>query len=65
VFSSRRKIQIEPGLYDRLARTAESAGYATTEEYIVHVLERALSGLDEAASDEEVERRLRGLGYIE
>ena len=43
----------------------EQAGYATTEEFIIHVLEREAAGLEQSSTDEEVAKRLRGLGYIE
>ena len=59
------KIKLDRSLYDRLAEAARRAGYATTDEFIRHVLEKAVAGLEEAASDEEVEKQLRGLGYIE
>ncbi len=59
------KIKLDRALYERLAEAATRAGYATTEEFITHVLEKAAAGLEEAATDEEVEKQLRGLGYIE
>ncbi len=59
------KIKLDRALYERLAEAASRAGYATTEEFINHVLEKAAAGLEEAATDEEVEKQLRGLGYIE
>jgi hypothetical protein len=64
VFSA-HKIKIDKSLYDRLAFAAEKAGTATTDEFILHVLEKAVEGLNEQTSDEEVEKQLRGLGYIE
>ncbi len=59
------KIKLDKPLYDRLSKAARVAGYATTEEFIRHVLEKTVANLEEAASDEEVEKQLRGLGYIE
>ena len=59
------KITIDKQLYQRLGEQAERAGYASTEEFIMHVLEREASGLDEANAEAEVEKQLRGLGYIE
>ena len=64
MFSS-HKVKIDNALYQRLAAAAERAGYATTEEFIVHVLEREAAGPDDVTSDAEVEKQLRGLGYIE
>ena len=59
------RIKIDKDLYGRLATAAQAAGYASTDEFIAHVLEREVSKLDDASTDEEVEQRLRGLGYIE
>jgi len=59
------KIKIDNALYERLKLVAERAGYATTEEFITHLLERAASDVQDTATDEEVQKQLRGLGYIE
>ncbi len=59
------KIKIDNALYERLKVVSERAGYATTEEFITHLLERASSDVEDAATDEEVQKQLRGLGYIE
>ena len=59
------KIKIDKSLYERLEKAAEKAGYATTDEFIIHVLEREVSQLERSQDDEEVRKQLRGLGYIE
>jgi hypothetical protein len=59
------KIKLDSGLYDRVKRVAQIAGYPTVDDFIVHVLEKELSVLESSDSDAEVEERLRGLGYIE
>ncbi len=59
------KIKLEKSLYDRVARAGERAGYSSTDEFVTHVLEKAVSDLQDESSDEEVEKQLRGLGYIE
>ncbi|MCH8146593.1 MAG: hypothetical protein IH987_01155 [Planctomycetes bacterium] len=59
------KIKIESSLFDRVKKVSELAGYGTPEEFIVHVIEKELSVLESADSDEEVTERLRGLGYLE
>jgi len=59
------KIKIDKELYEKLKKVAKLAGYSSTEEFIVHVLEREVSKLDDgSSSDEEVKKRLEGLGYI-
>lgn len=65
MFSSKGKIKIDRSLYDRLAEAAERAGYATTEEFIRHVLDREVADMEQVSDEEEVKKQLRGLGYIE
>jgi len=84
MWSSTKKLRIDRSLYRRLAAVAEAAGYASTQELITHVLERAADHSDtsaddnadsnshpgdgvisNAAADAEVEKQLRGLGYLE
>lgn len=59
------RVKIDDGLYERVKKVAELAGYATPEEFVVHVIEKELAVLESASSDAEVTERLRGLGYIE
>ena len=59
------RIKIEKSLYEQLKSAAEKKGYASTEELITHVLEREVAGADDQVADAEVEKQLRGLGYIE
>jgi len=63
MFKSRLKI--DPVLYEKLGKAAEAAGYSSTNEFILHVLEKTVEELDDAASEEEVRKRLQGLGYID
>lgn len=59
------KIKIDSRLLDRVKKVADRAGYASPEEFVVHVLEKELSVIEAAESDEQVTERLRGLGYLE
>ena len=59
------KIKIDANIYERVKKVAEKAGYATPEEFVIHVIEKELSVLESADSDADVTERLRGLGYIE
>lgn len=58
------KVKLEKGLVDRVRRVAELAGYSSPEEFITHALEKELAKLEDADSEEEIKRRLKGLGYI-
>lgn len=59
------RVKLDQALYDRVKEVALKAGYAKPEEFIVHIIEKELSILESAESDEEVTERLRGLGYLE
>lgn len=63
------RIKIDDELFDKIRTCAEKAGYASAEEFVTHVLEKEVTRLlaEEEARDpeEEVKRRLQGLGYIE
>lgn len=64
MFGSNR-ITLDPHLLERAKRCAALAGYATVDEFIAHTLERAVAQLEEAGGDEEeLKRRLKGLGYL-
>ena len=64
MFGGGNKIKLEPGLLDRIKKVAEVAGYATHEEFIVHVLEKELAQFEDAKSDADIVEKLKGLGYI-
>ncbi len=59
------KIKIDDALYDRVKKVAQTAGYASPEEFIVHIIERELGQIEAADDEKQVLERLRGLGYIE
>lgn len=60
------KIKLEKELMDRVKKAAELAGYSSVEEFVGHVLEKELSRIDDggSSSEEEIKKRLEGLGYI-
>ncbi len=64
MFGSKNKIKLDDEMMDRVKRVAEVAGYASHEEFIIHVLERELSHFEGDDSDEDITEKLRGLGYI-
>lgn len=64
MFGGGSKIKLDPGLLDRIKKIAEVAGYASHEEFIVHVLEREIAQFEDSSSDEDITEKLRGLGYI-
>jgi hypothetical protein len=58
------KIKIEKELLEKCKKYAELAGYSSVEEFISHTLEREVKKLDESDSEEDIKKRLQGLGYI-
>ena len=63
--SDTQKVKIAKPLHQRLAEIASAGGYSSTEEFIIHILEKEAAKFDDAADDAEVQKQLRGLGYIE
>ena len=59
-----RKIKLEKDLVERIDRYARIAGYSSVDEFVTHALEKELAKLEGADSEEEIKKRLRGLGYI-
>lgn len=62
MFGSR--VKLDKDLLARVKRYSDTAGYSSMEEFISHALEKELAVLEEADSEEEVRKRLKGLGYI-
>lgn len=58
------KVKIEKGLYEKLKMYSEIAGYSSVEEFVTHALEKEIAQLEEADSEEEIKKKLQGLGYI-
>lgn len=58
------KVKLDSDLIERVKKYAEMAGYSSTEEFITHCLERELAKLEESDSEEEIKKKLQGLGYI-
>jgi metal-responsive CopG/Arc/MetJ family transcriptional regulator len=58
------KIKLDKDLLDKIKRLADLAGYSSPEEFITHALEKELAQFEGAESEEEIKKRLRGLGYI-
>ena len=59
------KIKIERNLYESLKKAAHVAGYSSVDEFIIHILEKTAAEVEQAQSEDEVRKRLQGLGYIE
>jgi len=58
------KIKVDKALFDKIKKLAEMSGYSSAEEFITHCLEKEIAKIEEADSEEEIKKKLKGLGYI-
>jgi metal-responsive CopG/Arc/MetJ family transcriptional regulator len=58
------KVKLDRGLLAKVKRYSDLAGYSSVEEFITHALEKEIAQLEEAESEQELKKRLKGLGYI-
>jgi metal-responsive CopG/Arc/MetJ family transcriptional regulator len=58
------KVKLDKDLLEKVKKFAELAGYTSVEEFITHCLEKEIAKLEESDSEEEVKKKLKGLGYI-
>ncbi len=65
MFGSHVKIRIDKALFDRVRDASQRAGYASEQEFVEHVLEKALADRQQQQDDETAREQLRGLGYLE
>lgn len=65
MLGSSNSIKLEKDLFERVKKCADLAGYSSPQEFVIHVLEKELAKIEEGESDEEILKKLQGLGYIE
>ncbi|HRY62098.1 MAG TPA: hypothetical protein P5266_07835 [Candidatus Fermentibacter sp.] len=60
------KLKFDDEMAERLSRVAAMVGYSSPEELALHVLSRELDKLDPGTgeSEEDLKRKLKGLGYM-
>ncbi|MDH5466395.1 MAG: ribbon-helix-helix domain-containing protein [Candidatus Aminicenantes bacterium] len=58
------KIKLAKELMEKVKKYAKMAGYSSAEEFITHCLEKEIAKLEESDSEEEIKKKLKGLGYI-
>ena len=63
------KVKIEGELLDKVKQCSDAAGYESVDEFVIHMLEKEIKKImppeESNTSKEDVQKRLRGLGYIE
>jgi hypothetical protein len=60
-------VKLNTTICDRARKAAKSAGYSSLEEFIEHAVEKELANHPDPASsvsNDELRRKLKGLGYI-
>jgi metal-responsive CopG/Arc/MetJ family transcriptional regulator len=58
------RIKLDKALLAKIKRYSDLAGYSSVEEFITHALEKEMAQLEEAESEQELKKKLKGLGYI-
>jgi hypothetical protein len=58
-------VKLKKATWDRVKQCSKAAGYSSPEEFVEHALDKELAKLEDAESDEEIVKKLQGLGYLE
>ena len=58
------KVKLDKELFEKIKKFSKIAGYSSPEEFVIHCLEKEITKLEESDSEEEVKKKLKGLGYI-
>lgn len=64
MFGAKTNVKLDKKLVQRIEKYSRIAGYSSPAEFITHAVERELLLLEDADSEEEIRKRLKGLGYI-
>ncbi len=57
-------MKLDKDLMKKVKKFSEISGYSSPEEFITHCLEKEIAKLEESDSEEEIKKKLKGLGYI-
>jgi hypothetical protein len=57
-------LKFDKGLMERIKKCSVLAG-SSPEEFVQHIVEKELTRLEDAESDEEIIKKMKGLGYLE
>jgi len=65
MFGGGSKIKIDKDLLGKVKKYSSIAGYSSPEEFVQHVLEKEIAKFDQGGeTEEEIRKRMQGLGYI-
>lgn len=63
------RIKLDDDLLEKVKKCAVAGGYSSPDEFVTHVLEREVAKIltsdGGGDSEEEIRKRLQGLGYID
>ena len=60
----RSGIKLDKALLTKVKRYADLAGYSSVDEFVTHVIEKELAKFEGSDSEEDIKKKLKGLGYI-
>jgi hypothetical protein len=58
------RVKLDRTLLAKSKRYSDLAGYSSVEEFITHALEKEIAELEQSESEQELKKKLKGLGYI-
>jgi metal-responsive CopG/Arc/MetJ family transcriptional regulator len=58
------RVKLDKALLAKIKRYADLAGYSSVDEFITHALEKEIALLEQSESEQELKKKLKGLGYI-
>ena len=58
-------LKFDKTLMERIKKCSDLAGYSSPEEFVQHIVEKELARLEHTESDEEIVKKMKGLGYLE
>jgi len=58
------KVAVDKALFGKIKKYAEMSGYSSVDEFVSHCLEKEVAKIEDADSEEEIKKKLKGLGYI-
>jgi len=58
------KVKLSKDLYDKVKQIAGLSGYSSVDEFVIHVLEKEISKVNQNDDEEKIKESLKGLGYI-
>ena len=58
------KVEFDKSVWARVEQFAAAEGYSSPEEFVKHVVEKALSKADEGEGEQGA-KKLKGIGYLD